>query len=44
MQKDALAKLKERNQLGNTLLRILVVGEPGSGKSTLIQRLFEMQL
>ena len=44
MQKDALAKLKGRYQLGDTLFRILVVGEPGSGKSTLIQSLFGLQL
>ena len=44
MQKDALTKLKERSQRGDKLIRILVVGEPQSGKSTLMQNLFGVQL
>ena len=44
MQTDALAKLKKRNELGAKLFRILVVGEQGSGKSTLIRNLFAVQV
>ena len=44
MQKDALTRLKQRYLLGDKLLRILVVREPGSGKSALIQNLFGVKV
>ena len=44
VQKEALATLKKISHLSNKLLRILVVGEPGSGKSTLIHNIFGVDL
>ena len=44
VQKLALTRLRQRNRHGDKLLRVLVVGEPESGKSTLVHNLFGVKV